>query len=423
MTMEVPFTAAVITGAGPMGADPTRGAEGASAAKSPAPPEVSAAVVAPAAATPLPAQGLPLDARPSAVAFLYVEERGDGQQYALWAQCGDREMPERVLKAQNARLLSRKLSPESLQLLMSEYSAKSPLRKWLRETLRDLRARAPGEELTLVIKDDSSMGMPWELFALADTGHKYLGAEVTTVRWVQAYDGEGEVVQQALDPETCEGQVLAHIDPAERPAIEPELKELQELGATCEDDILAFQARIREEAAGCALLYFLCHGFTGESPLHIQIGSLKDTKKRLLLARLRMADLALLKASKVVVFLNACSSGVVLQDTTLLCDGEQRGFAELFLGKGACGVIGTLAEVKVGRAATLAQRFLQLACAPEGASVARLLRDLRAEAARAMPETPTDEDWERLYTTFLYVYYGNPQLRLKLQPPAGQDDD
>jgi hypothetical protein len=425
------LTTAAITREGDAGVDPTRPAgEAASQGSAGA----SADTVDTGGARAWSARALDLAEDPPAVAFLSVENRRDG--YVISGKCG--ELGERAglkdeeIGAQHARLLARELPPEMIHLLLSAFAHSSPLVTWLRGLRKKL-----GERLVLVIEDRSSSGMPWEMLPLHTTRPKYLGSEITTVRWVHALrdtdddeeeerDAEDEddeddedkdkedkrKVKQSFDPDACTGTVLSHVDPDERAALPHAVASLETLGPPAIEDIEAFRQRIKRGEEGCGLVYLLCHGYTGSSPVEIQIGSAQDSEKRLKLEVLRRTKLELLEKSRSVVFVNACNSGVVVQDTTVLHGDFQRGFAELFLGKGARGVIGTLAEVEAKDAVEVAERFLAKVSAPGGTSVAHALRELRAEVARSMTDSSKPADYEKLYSVFLYVYYGNPRTVL-----------
>lgn len=420
MAGEFSFTTAVVGGAGATMDDPTRPADEAPTVGEAEllPPHV---VPAPREPLALPSQGVDLTATPKATAFLYVADEGTGNRYVVWGQCGDPTLPkeERELVGQEFHapteaLLGSFSTPAKVQKTMSEYSVKHPLRRWLKRLREHFE-----DELCMVIVDRSRVGIPWEFFTLKNTDHAYLGASVDTVRWVDVEDDEGENVEQRFSEDLCEGAPLSHIDASEQQAVAAEHQLLAQFGCSAEGDIRVFHDRIKQRARGYALVYLLCHGFIGKSVLHIQLGSRNETSKRLELAQLRQQRLALLEESRSIVFINACSSGVITQDTTVLNDEVQRGFAELFLGKGARGVLGTLGSVKARRAAEFANRFLQTTLAKDQ-PIARTLRELRAEVAKRMPDEPTAEQYEELYTVLLYVYYGNPRTRLRLRTATGE---
>ncbi len=96
------------------------------------------------------------------------------------------------------------------------------------------------------------------------------------------------------------------------------------------------------------------------------------------------------------------------------------GFIELFLAKGARGVIGTLGAVGDSHAANFAHDLIQESLRSPNLSVAALLRKLRLRVVENLPEQPTTQDLLPFIYTFMYVYYGNPMTVLRLTPPGGQ---
>jgi CHAT domain len=409
MPPDMPLTTAAIAREGPAGVDPTTDA---TKGPEPPPPPIVDGAISPGEPEPLRAVPANLAAAPPAIAWLHVEDRGS-DRYVLSGACGSHKLAPTEFVTRDERLLQRKLTGAKIAEVMTLYARKHPLRKWLKDLRREV-----GDGLVLVIHDCSSTGIPWEMFELANVGYDYLGAAINTVRWVYAEDDRDEEVSLCTDDDVCQGKLLAHLDPQERGRadIVAEVAALEGLGPERIDDILALRDRMNQADAGVGLVYLFCHGFVGDSSF--QLGGKGREAKRLSFAHLVKQPLALLRKSRSVVFVNACNSGIVLQDTTLLSNGTQQGFAELFLGKGARGVLGTLADVEVRRAADIARRVLERVTAQTGASVARVLRELRAEVASAMPPAPTPDDYERLYTTFLYVYYGNPRTLLRVERGA-----
>jgi hypothetical protein len=174
-------------------------------------------------------------------------------------------------------------------------------------------------------------------------------------------------------------------------------------------------ARLRkalaEQRPSLSLVYVACHGSFGLDTTDFALAEAKD---RLPLSTLdNDGELRLFGSTDAVVFLNACHSGRPLNDP-LINDRYLRGFVELFLRKGARGVLGATGEVNTFYAAEVAARLLERATSEGGLpSVSVLLRDLRAEVVASLPATPDDgEEYRRLIWSSMYVFYGHPMTRL-----------
>lgn len=67
------------------------------------------------------------------------------------------------------------------------------------------------------------------------------------------------------------------------------------------------------------------------------------------------------------------------------------------------------------KASSVASSILELAGHPQGVQVAEILRALRERAVTAYIEDVQSVQAQReLFYTFMYVYYGNPFVRLRL---------
>ena len=355
------------------------------------------------------------DGYPPSVAVLRVYACG-AKRYGVVGHHRDAELPPLPTREAPTRPMQiEELTSRDFFDLMTEFSSTNvEIRKWLKEVRKGCEAN--GQELLLLIADHTVLGIPWEMFRLANTSHDCLGSWVTTARWTKAIDDADEDVLLTVGPDECSGGVVAYIDPDERGKITADLQVVDELAAAdTHDDLCKFQNLLKEERGDCGLVYLLCHGFIAASVLDMQLGSRLKAANRVRLAVLRRLAMRLLQQSQSVVFLNACDTGRPVEDRDYLCDHHRRDFCEMFLGKGARGVVATLDKVEVGHAARVAREFLELALEHPDWPVARLLRELRRRAVQALAEDPTDEQLERWFYTFLYVYYGNPLTVLRLK--------
>jgi hypothetical protein len=113
-----------------------------------------------------------------------------------------------------------------------------------------------------------------------------------------------------------------------------------------------------------------------------------------------------------VVMVNACHSGRVIWQ-----EDEIAGLPELFLSRVASAYIGTLGEVNSELAAELGARFFEAARRPGGINIAEFLSDIRREIAAGFEFMLADDvTLNSLINRFMYVYYGDPRLRLQLRP-------
>lgn len=284
----------------------------------------------------------------------------------------------------------------------------------LRKGLRELR-KVLGSQLQLIVSDHTDFDIPWEFLKLSKT--EYIGAAISTARWQHIASDEGDLVLEPIS-DVCVGRVLSFVSSDLKTAGSEREFLWRCLRSEALDDIDQLKRILREDAAGYSLIYMACEGFPIDEKevihlSHLALGS-RDQKKRLSYLELNRLDLNLIKASRSIVFINACDSGGHRKDTQYYYDEYRRGFPELFLAKGARGVIGTIAAVADEYAAEIAQDLLSEIYESGHLPIAELLRRLRARAVVKFQENPTEGHTERFVYTFMYVYYGNPMARLTL---------
>jgi hypothetical protein len=360
---------------------------------------------------------------PREVAILHVYQSGVDEYATLGGnanlglpQTDPKERPNLSL----GKLVQEKELPEKIRDAMYVFSFDNPeLCKWLK-TLR----RRLGEQLCLVICDYTDFEIPWEMVGLSpdDSPNEYLGAVVTTVRW-QPIRSKDDYLVLKPEPEECSGDAIAYVLDTELKGVGPELTILEQLRAviyrSSKYDITTFQTHLQRQETSCGFIYISCHGGFSTNPSEIWIGSETDSLQRLKLLALRRCQLNLVRNSQGIVFINACHSGRH-QAHPSIPKGYRMGFIELFLAKGARGVIGTLGAVGDSHAAKFAHDLIEESLRSPNLSVASLLRKLRLRVVENLPEQPTTQDLLPFIYTFMYVYYGNPMTVLRLTPPGGQ---
>lgn len=272
-----------------------------------------------------------------------------------------------------------------------------------------------GDDLHLVVWDCTGHDIPWELFHLPGDraiGRPpgWLGALVPVARrlsireygltwdpWsFSVHASAGRVVATIAESMAADREFLARFDPLH----------------VVENDLVEHLADSRDDVG---LLYIACHGaFEKERLLRLRLGSLsvRDIDER--------GDLPGLHRAHAVVFLNACHSGRVTRD---LRQRVLSGFAEVFLRKGAVAVVGVLGSVETDLANRVAASIVAEVADRPDRSLAVVLRDVRAVAARDADEAGPDstDALKRFLYTFMYILWGSPYARVAM-PSAGGGD-
>ncbi|HET9380637.1 MAG TPA: CHAT domain-containing protein [Streptomyces sp.] len=289
--------------------------------------------------------------------------------------------------------------------------------------LTSLRARH-GDALRLVVWDDTGYDLPWELFWLpGDTRRKLeggpLGALTVVSRWTTVHD-----THQGLPRETgdCHGRVLGylHRDMTDDGRVfSPYTHRLH-----CR--MTPFLHDLDRPADRTGLVYLGCHGTYGDTVPRLTLGGRTW-------AELNGEPMTVLRQDRSLVCLNACDSGRFVANRA---QGEEalRGFAELFLRKGAGGCIVTSGRVGDQEARTLVRRLVREVAEHPHRPVPQTLRAFRARAVRdfgPLQDIPSvrDDDGQidtigqkrvlRLLYAFMFHYYGHPQTTLRLTAADG----
>jgi hypothetical protein len=295
---------------------------------------------------------------------------------------------------------------------MREFSMENREVPWWVNQLRS----ATEDDLHLLILDFTGFEIPWELLTLpvGENGTEtYLGAAVSTARWQEVRDFRTfEDRPPQWTHEELAGCVAAFVDKRLKGSGQ-ETQVLGQLHAVLEKDLQELVNRLARSEAGFGLVYLACHGQSADTPVNYALGSSDATGDRLVLSALQAKTLRLFEHSRVIVFINACHSGRMLRDMKHMRTKFLRGFPEVFLSKGAVGVIGTTGFVNDVLAAEMADWFLrELSTTRE--PVSKLLRRWRKAALEKLPAVPSEEDNVKFLNACMYVYYGNPQSCLRI---------
>ena len=303
--------------------------------------------------------------------------------------------------------------PSQILGIMHGFSQENRKVPWWVNKLR----AATEDDLHLIIIDYTGFEIPWELLTLpaGQSGiETYLGTAVSTSRWQPIYDAQTFEDRPLLwTKEELAGHIDAFVDEHELKGGGKEVQVLVELQATVERGLKELANRLTRSEAGFGLVYLACHGQSADTPVDYALGSLATTGDRLVLSALQAMKLQLFARSKAIVFINACHSGRMLRDNKYLRTRYLRGFPEVFLSKGAVGVIGTTGFVNDAFATDMAKWFLRELSTTEE-PVSKLLRRWREKVLRDLPVERSEKNDVALLNACMYVYYGNPQSRLRI---------
>ncbi|MFE9878984.1 CHAT domain-containing protein [Streptomyces sp. NPDC005784] len=288
----------------------------------------------------------------------------------------------------------------------------------LGDWLNRVRARH-GATLRLLVWDDTGYELPWELFLLPEDRARglreaWLGAQVVMSRWTTVHDSGHDLPRETTD---CCGRVLGylHHEMADDGRVfRPYAHQLHARMST-------FLQALDTPGEPTGLVYMGCHGTYGETVPRLTLGNRTW-------AELNGQAMGALRADRSLVCLNACHSGRAVLNSA---QGEQalRGFAELFLRKGAGGCIVTAGQVGDKEARVLVRGLVEQVAEHPHRPVTHTLLSFRARAAEdfgppsAVPPIRDDDGLVdevgqkrilRLLYAFMFHYYGHPLTTLRL---------
>lgn len=286
-----------------------------------------------------------------------------------------------------------------------------------------IRARH-GAALRLIVWDDTGYELPWELFWIpADTRHDLkgglLGALLAMARWTTVRDTGQDLPREKGD---CHGRVLGYLH-----------KDMVDDGSVFAPythhlhlEMTPFLQALDTPVHRTGLIYMGCHGTYGDTVPRLSLGDRTW-------AEFNSQTMRVLRADRSLVCLNACHSGRFVDNSG---QGEEalRGFAELFLRKGAGGCIVTSGKVGDQEARALVRRLVREVTGHPNTPVSETLRSFRARAVEefgslaAIPTIRNDDGQVdrlgqkrvlRLLYAFMFHYYGHPLTTLRL---TGEDE-
>ena len=370
---------------------------------------------------------------PKGMAELVVYPTGGGNSFGLTGAYGD-ELARELGGAgkpgfdYNSLAIQLEQPVDSVTQVASWSREEGRLNDWLNRFTLD--AERDPAEFALVVWDNTGFRIPWELFWLTDPDLRrrpnFLGALVTVTRWLDLRPLRF-VQDFTQDAGRANGSVAAylyeHPDPDVGMARDKEL--LRHFQVTYEDRMsdLLTSLQSRDDAA-LALVYVACHGEFADGPGGCKLGGLTLESASM------QADEGFrrLHDRRTLVFLNACASGPVGQDSGRYNDGALRGFPKMFLETGAAGVLATAAPIESDFAHQVARGLFERLRPDPGLPVAAAVRDLRREAVDSLPKGiwRTDISPRQLEAAnatvqpvlywFMYLYYGSPRMAVSFAP-------
>jgi CHAT domain len=298
--------------------------------------------------------------------------------------------------------------------------------------LNTLRHKHP--QIQLVIKDLAETRIPWELFCLqADPkfGQPFgpLGALLSVTRWLRLEEWPRNRWSELLanPPRTVTGAIAAYI----HPGMADDTELLDDFAVEHADDMPDLLRKLNADGKPpLAMVYVAGHGEFSNWPRATTVAqfSVDDAYPYCNGGLRRLAD------QSTLVFLNACSTGLVGLDPGMYNDGALRGFAEVFLQAGATGVLATTGAVGTEIASQVARDLLAHLSLDRPVPVAEAVRMLRAEAALGFAPDPdlteisrrtpgereqTNDRLLRLIYLSMYVYFGSPRMVISVAARDG----
>jgi hypothetical protein len=282
-----------------------------------------------------------------------------------------------------------------------------------------------------LINDETDCEIPWELLGLSDDNYldSLLGMLFVAVRlqdipnlnprWSNGFHNSLSI--EEFKQCDCLGDIVAYTNSEEFPkSVEQErnvLKQFNEFHGEGFNDVDRFLNELENKTSKVSIIYIGSHCFFGKDISQMYF---KMSEEKVFYADLNYYGFTFLKESGCIVFMNACHSGRLHRDNRNINDDHRKGFATLFLKKGARGVIGTLGKVSDKYAPQVTENFFMEYLRDQSRPVADILREIRAKAAQDFAGDKRNKEKTLLFIfTFMYVYYGNPITVLQLTKREG----
>lgn len=295
------------------------------------------------------------------------------------------------------------------------------------------RLRAEQAEPQLVVWDQTTFEIPWELYyhdpdpeslcARLSKPAGWLGTLLPLIRWTTVHAGRRALSYSAVVGK-LRGGVLVCED--ERLEFDPDTFAAYQVGERSKKmEHLLDRLSTSDESFG--LLLIRCHGrystdlntFTlGDIPYH----------------QLSYKAMPALERTGAVVLINSCVSGRTVTDSAHH-SVEPRSFAEIFLRKGASAVIATVGDVELLSSHEFALWLVDRAADAQhegeedrGLNLAAALTEYRRgcleraeQALRDGSPAVAEKEIRRFFNSCMYVYFGHPGTTLRTTAVRGED--
>jgi len=309
-----------------------------------------------------------------------------------------------------SKFVEGEIKPEDIRNDIRIFSRQCPehLLIWLQELLN-----LYSEKLCIIIADQTNSDFPWEMLELGDD--QYLGALAVVTRWIEVkhYTKSHELkVQEQL----ISGKVIAYQDKLKLEHTQEKLIVLDSLITEYCHTTEELKKILSQSLSTIGLVYLGCHGiFTCSTEHRNNVNSLHNPSQEFV--HIPFESINKQEGPLPIFFVNASHSA------RLFSNGNQcYGLPEVILARVAEGYIGTLGFVEKSYSVKIAQSIIKECAAPmEGIRASEILRQLRAHAIMQLNASATLDSWHEFIYTFMYVYYGNPQILLRLANPEAEE--
>lgn len=273
----------------------------------------------------------------------------------------------------------------------------------------------------LIVKDGTGLGIPWELYFKhavyngpnASPQRGWLGALIPVVRWISLSDGGLANRGRAEKKDCVAGLLMLEDDDLGR--LDDRFDHI--LVAPRTKDMWTLLSWLEERNEPFGLVMIRCHGSEPDAQGRQALGQIPYNEYD-------YKDYPALAGNGALVFLNACFGAAANGDPS-----QQPGhFSELFLRKGASGVIAATSDIDIDHSQELAEDLLTAAM-NNPLNIAGWLRGWRSEyaeraeqAAKLGRQRDQDNTFKRFFEAFKYVYFGHLDSTLQARPahPNGQ---
>jgi hypothetical protein len=319
--------------------------------------------------------------------------------------------PSLVLAEKLGREVDPAVVEDCYDELLDWSRTKYELNSWLTELRRGI-----GDDLQLIIWDETDFGIVWELFwHEMDESRGWLGTVAEIIHWVtvQSEERHGQFSAQKSD---LPGSSVLYYEDSELVPKHHSIRyrakpDFYINGVT----MIGLLEKLDEDDPGrYGLVYVRGHGEHSNLRTQAKIAGVS-------LMKISNCQLHALRGSRTLVFLNACNSARSVADPGP-GDRTSRNFTEVFLRRHATGVVATLAEVDVAYSANLSRRLIARAL-DGGVRIPEFLREERVNEARGLPKNTwqlSDDERSKILSFLrvsMFAYYGHPESVFKLAVP------